>query len=425
MKGKTWMWLGGVGIVVAGGAFYVLSKPKDEVKWRLATVQKGNLQQRITASGTLSGLIQVTVGSQVSGTISNLYVDYNSKVRKGQPIAQIDTTVYAATVQDAKANVGKAETVVADSQRQLERAKRLFADKLIAQQDLDTIQVTADRAKNDLSSAKATMAKAQANLDYCTITAPVAGVVVSRSIDIGQTVAASFSTPNLFVIAQDLTKMKVEASIDEADIGQVREGQSALFTVDSYPDTQFRGHVNQVRLEPITVQNVVNYKVVVQVANDELKLRPGMTANVTIQTQSKQDVLKVPSAALRFNPTAFMPASDATKAKGPGGPGGPGGQKGGGSGPAGPGGPRGGAAGDAMSQRGMVARREDRLWILGSDGKPKAVTVKAGITDGQFTEISGENVSEGMQVLVGVEDPKRSSGSNNTAPLAGGGPRMR
>ena len=413
MKGKTWIWLGGVAIVAGGGAIYMLNKPKEAVKWRMAPVQRGSLKQRISASGTLSGLIQVTVGSQVSGTISNLYVDYNSQVKKGQPIAQIDTTVYAATVQDAKANVSKAETALADAQRQLARARRLFGDKLISQQELDAAQVVADRGTGDLSSAKATLQKAQANLNYCTITAPVAGVVVSRSIDIGQTVAASFSTPNLFVIAQDLTKMKVEASIDEADIGQVKEGQPALFTVDSYPETQFHGRVNQVRLEPVIVQNVVNYKVVIQVVNDELKLRPGMTANVTIQTQSKEDVLKVPTAALRFNPTAFMPADDAAAAKTKG-PGGPGGRTGpGGAGAAGPGG---------SPPRGMVAKRDDRVWILGPDGKPMAVIVKVGITDGQATEISGEGIREGMQVLVGVEDTKRAN-VGATAPL--GGQRMR
>ncbi len=419
MKGKLWIWLGGIAIVVGAGAIYLLNKPKEAVKWRTATVQRGGLKQRISASGTLSGLIQVTVGSQVSGTISNLYVDYNSQVKKGQPIAQIDTTVYAATVQDAKANVGKAETALADAQRQLARARRLSTDKLISQQELDAAQVVADRGAGDLSSAKATLAKAQANLDYCTITAPVAGVVVSRSIDIGQTVAASFSTPNLFVIAQDLTKMKVEASIDEADIGQVKEGQDALFTVDSFPESQFHGKVNQVRLEPIIVQNVVNYKVVVQVANEELKLRPGMTANVTIQTLSKDDVLKVPSAALRFNPSAFMPAEDVAAAKTKR-PAGAGAQQGGGR-PS-PGGA--GAAGPSGSSRGLVARRDDRVWILGSNGKPQAVVVKVGITDGQATEISGEGITEGMQVLVGVEDPKRTA--TGAAPLAPtGGPRMR
>lgn len=417
MKGKLWMWLGGIVIVAGGGVVYLLNSPKDAVKWRMAPIQRGNLQQRISASGTLSGLIQVTVGSQVSGTISNLYVDYNSQVKKGQPIAQIDTTVYAATVQDAKANVSKAETAVADAQRQLARSKRLFADKLISQAELDAAQVVADRGAGDLSSAKATLQKAQANLSYCTITAPVAGVVVSRSIDVGQTVAASFSTPNLFVIAQDLTKMKVEASIDEADIGQVKEGQKALFTVDSYPETQFHGRVNQVRLEPVIVQNVVNYKVVVQVANDDLKLRPGMTANVTIQTLSREDVLKVPTAALRFNPSAFMPAEDAKSAKTARTPGGANGQKGGGR--IGPGGP--GAAGPSGAVRGMVPKRDDRVWILGSDGKPRAVVVKVGITDGQATEISGEGLSEGMQVLVGVEDTKRPATA--AAPL--GGPRMR
>lgn len=415
MKGKMWIWLGGIAIVAGGGAVYLLSKPKEAVKWRTAPVQKGGLKQRISASGTLSGLIQVTVGSQVSGTISNLYVDYNSEVKKGQPIAQIDTTVYAATVQDARANVGKAETALADAQRQLARSKRLFADKLIAQQDLDTAQVNADRTRDDVSSAKATLAKAQANLNYCTITAPVAGVVVSRSIDVGQTVAASFSTPNLFVIAQDLTKMKVEASIDEADIGQVKEGQPALFTVDSYPESQFHGKVNQVRLEPVIVQNVVNYKVVVQVANDELKLRPGMTANVTILTQSKDNVLKVPSAALRFNPAAFMPADDSAGAKTKaGGANGQGGRPGpGGAGATGPSG---------SPSRGLVPKRDDRVWTLGPDGKPKAVVVTVGITDGQATEISGEGVREGMQVLIGVEDPKRAS--TTAAPLTGGG-RMR
>ena len=422
MKGKMWIWLGGIAIMAGGGAIYLLNKPKEAVKWRMAPVQRGSLKQRISASGTLSGLIQVTVGSQVSGTISNLYVDYNSQVKKGQPIAQIDTTVYAATVQDATANVSKAETAVADAQRQLARARRLFADKLISQQELDAAQVVADRGTGDLSSAKATLQKAQANLNYCTITAPVAGVVVSRSIDIGQTVAASFSTPNLFVIAQDLTKMKVEASIDEADIGQVKEGQPALFTVDSYPETQFHGQVNQVRLEPVIVQNVVNYKVVVQVSNDELKLRPGMTANVTIQTQSKEDVLKVPTAALRFNPMAFMPADDAAmaKTKGPNGPSGPSGPSGQGS-RTGPGG-AGTTSPGGSPPRGMVAKRDDRVWILGPDGKPMAVIVKVGITDGQATEISGESIREGMQVLVGVEDTKRAN-VGATAPL--GGQRMR
>ncbi len=410
MKGKLWIWLGGIAIVAGGGALYLLNRPKDAVKWRMAPVQRGSLKQRISASGTLSGLIQVTVGSQVSGTISNLYVDYNSQVKKGQPIAQIDTTVYAATVQDAKANVGKAETALADARRQLARAKRLFADKLIAQADLDASQVTADRAQDDVSSAKATLAKAQANLDYCTITAPVAGVVVSRSIDVGQTVAASFSTPNLFVIAQDLTKMKVEASIDDADIGQVKEGQPALFTVDSYPETQFHGRVNQVRLEPVIVQNVVNYKVVVQVANDDLKLRPGMTANVTILTQVKEDVLKVPSAALRFNPSAFMPADDAGAARTKG--------SGGENGRTGPG-PARPTGQSRAAPPGMVAKRDDRVWILGPDGKPKAVVVKVGISDGQATEISGEGIVEGTQVLVGVEDPKRANVS--AAPLTGRG----
>jgi len=254
--------------------------------------------------------------------------------------------------------------------------------------------------------------RAKANLGYATITAPVDGVVVSRAVDVGQTVAASFSTPNLFVIAKDLTKMKVEVSIDEADIGQVKEGQPGLFTVDSFPDTQFRGRVNQVRLEPITSNNVVTYKVVIQVDNDELKLRPGMTANVTIETARKDDVLKVPSAALRFNPFAFLPASD--KPARPAGQAGPG---------AGQGRPQGQQGPGAMGGKGMVARREDRVWIMGPDGRPKAITVTAGITDGQFTEISGSDVVKGMQVLVGVEDTAKRAGA--AQPIGGPGGGMR
>ncbi len=436
MKRSTWI-LGGAAVVLLGGGGYALLRPKkSDVKWRMAPLQKGPLQQRISATGTLSALVQVTVGSQVSGTIAAIFVDYNSDVKKGQTIAQIDPTLLQAALSDAQAGMERANTNLDDAKRQLARTKRLAQEKLVSDQDLEARQVAFETGTANLQTAKAALERARTNLAYATITAPVSGVVVSRNVDVGQTVAASFSTPTLFLIAQDLTKMKLEASIDEADIGQVQSGQMGFFTVDSYPDTQFKGTVSQVRLEPITQQNVVTYKVVMEVENPDLKLRPGMTANVAIQTQSRENVLKVPSAALRFNPLAFMPAQDAksgadkgtTKGgdKGGNGParGGANAAQGGRPGGQGGQGFMAGAQPGGLPVKGMVARRDDRIWVL-ENGKPKAILVKVGITDGQFTELTGEGLSEGLQVLVGVEDtPKRAS---TTQPLTGGmgpgGPR--
>jgi HlyD family secretion protein len=396
MRRNSWIVVAAGLILAVGTGAYLFRSQTTEVKWRTASVERGTIRQRISATGTLSALVQVNVGTQVSGTISSLFVDYNSKVTKGQPIAQIDPTLFLAAVADAQATVSKAETSLSDAKRQLDRAKRLHDQKLIADQDLDASQVTADRAAGDLMSARAALAKAKANLGYCTITAPVSGVVVSRAVDVGQTVAASFSTPTLFVIAQDLTKMKVLVAIDEADIGQVQSNQNGQFTVDAFPDDQFKGTVSQVRLEPIISQNVVTYNVQIDVDNTDLKLRPGMTANVSILTNKRDNVLRMPAAALRFNPLAFMPAMDTTaKAK---------------------------TTGNGQSQRpngnsanrGAVAKHEDHVWVL--NGKvPVSLPVKVGITDGQFTEVSGDGLTEGLQVLVGVEDTKKTQ--NGAAPI--------
>jgi HlyD family secretion protein len=401
MKRNKWVFIT-AGVLLAGVAgFYSLRSGTAEVKWRTASAERGSLRQRISATGTLSALVQVSVGTQVSGTISALFVDYNSKVTKGQPIAQIEPTLFQAAVEDAKANVAKAEAAAGDARRQYTRAQRLHAAQLIADQDLESAQVTAQKAEGDLLSAKAALSRAKANLSYCTITTPVSGVVVSRAVDVGQTVAASFSTPTLFVIAQDLTKMKMLAAIDEADIGQVQPEQRSQFTVDSFPDEQFKGTVSQVRLEPIVTQNVVTYNVQIDVDNADLKLRPGMTASVSILTDKRDDVLKVPSAALRFNPLAFLPAQDGSaKTKTTGGA-----QNGQSSRP---------SAGAAT--RGAVAKREDHVWVL-KDKNPVALPVKVGITDGQATEVSGEGITEGLQVLVGIEDTKKAQ--NGAAPIGG------
>lgn len=403
MKRKTWIFLA-AGVAAAGTVgFLLLRNDEPRVKWRFATVERGDIRQRISATGTLSALIQVNVGTQVSGTISSLFVDYNSKVAKNQPIAQIEPTLFQAAVEDAAATVAKSQTALSDATRQHARAKRLHEQKLISDQDLEAAQVAAEKAQGDLMSAKAALSKARANLNYCTIKAPVSGVVVSRAVDVGQTVAASFNTPTLFTIAQDLTKMKMLAAIDEADIGQVVAGQKGQFTVDSFPDEQFRGRVNQVRLEPVVSENVVTYNVQIDVDNADLKLRPGMTASVSILTNEKDRVLKVPSAALRFNALAFMPATEKADAK-----------------PAAGGGNR---SGQGARMRGAVPRRNDRLWVL-KNGKPEALPVTVGLTDGQSTEVSGEGIHEGLQVIVGVEDtnPNGSNGGNMRMRMPGGRP---
>lgn len=436
MKRNTWIGLG-IGVaVVAGGAWWALRKPAEEIKWRSAKVEKGHLTQRISATGTLNALVQVPVGTQVSGTVTALYADYNSLVKKGQIIAQIDPTIWEAQLRDSEASVQRAQATCDNAKAEFERTRRLASEKLVSDQDLDTKSTAMKTAEGNLESAKASLVRAKVNLSYCTINAPVEGVVVARAVDVGQTVAASFNTPNLFTIARDLAKMKVEASIDEADIGQIRVGQRAFFTVDSYPDKQFTGSVSEVRLEPIVSQNVVTYKVVMEVTNEArdgggtkerisqqpadntsggtaryipagspvyrgtFALLPGMTANVTIFTQSRQDVMRVPNAALRFNPSAFM-KEDASKKAGAQAPQAQARQGGG------------------PLARGMVSKREDRIWTL-ENGKPKAITVKAGISDGQFTEVAGEGLSEGLVILVGVEDTKKGQ-VQSASPLGGPG----
>lgn len=531
MKNK-WVLGGAAVVLVAGGIFWAV-KPSDKgPQWRTGKVEKGNLTQRISATGTLSPLVQVPVGTQVSGVISALYADYNSLVKKGQLIAQIDPTLADAQLRDAEASLERAKTSADDAKVQMERAQKLAKAQLLSDQDLDAKVVAWKTAKANLETAKASVDRARANRAYCDITAPVDGVVISRMADVGQTVAASFSTPNLFQIARDLSKMKVEISIDEADIDEVKVGQRAFFTVDSLPDRQFMATVSQVRLEPITNQNVVTYKVVIEVPNEalnrpeggapaapaggpraegrraaaapahpaapapgaggpmgdmdpdkawermkdrlpegmtkeaflkrfkermaernaalkasatgmkastapagmsrqeiartpggaamlggpvfagDLALRPGMTANITIVTNQRQDVLKVPNASLRFNPQAFLPKDDSKKddAKKAGPTGAPAGAQGR------PGGMGGGMFGGMG--RGMAAKREDKVWVL-ENGKPKAMPVKTGISDGQFTEVSGEGITDGLAILVGVEDLTKKAGG--TAPIGAPG----
>lgn len=410
---KTWIGAVVVVILVGTGLALNMRKPTEEIKWRSASVTRGDVTQRISATGTINALIQVPVGTQVSGVVTDLYADYNSLVKKGQVIARIDPTVWETQLRDAEASLQRAQATYDNAKAEYNRNKRLATLQLVSESDLEAKEMAMKTAAGSLASAKAALSKARINLGYCTIQAPVNGVVVARSVDVGQTVAASFSTPNLFTIAQDLSRMKVEASIDEADIGLVAAGQKAFFTVDSFPDKQFRGSVSEVRLEPVTNQNVVTYKVVMEVTNEsktsqpargengaataryvpaggrvyqgDLALMPGMTANVSIVTNRREGVLRVPAVALRFNPSAFLKEPAEKKEEKPSQP-----------------------ASRGPVGKGLVAKREDRIWVL-ENGKPKALAVQAGVSDGQFTEISGENVSEGMTILTGIEDSKKAS----------------
>lgn len=355
-------------IVLGIVAFIVFRNKGNELKFRTEKVIKGDVVQMVTATGTVNAVTTVLVGTQVSGTIKHIYVDFNSIVKKGQLIAQIDPATFEAQVEQAKANlllakanVEKVEAVLLDANRTMDRNRGLFSRNLIARSELDTSETNYEAARAQVNAAKAQVAQAEAalryaetNLRYTRILSPVDGVVVSRNVDVGQTVAASFQTPTLFNIAQDLTKMQIDTNVDEADIGKVRVGQDVEFTVDAYPEITFKGRVSQVRNAPITIQNVVTYDVVVKVDNPELKLRPGMTANVSIIVSIKKDVLKIPNAALRFKPAEKLTMAPL---KGPG------------------------------------------VWIL-KEGKPKHMPISTGISDGNYTELVSGEIREGQEVVV-------------------------
>jgi len=358
---------------------------KESVIYETAVIERRDIASYVTAIGTVSAVTTVEVGTQVSGTIKEIYVDYNSAVKKGQMIALIDPTTFEAQVEQAKANLmqakaalQKAKATLEDAQRNLNRQKMLWDRDLIARSDLDSAQTNYDLAVAGVSEAEANVYQAQAalkraetDLGYTRIYSPVDGIVVSRDVDAGQTVAASFQTPTLFTIAQDLTKMQIETNVDEADIGEVKEGLSVTFTVDAYPEAVFSGTIKQVRIASSVVENVVTYPVIIDVANPDLMLKPGMTANVTIITDKKEDVLAVPSAALRYRPSDYL----------------------------------------GNTLRGRV------IWVL-ENGKPSPKEVKVGITDGAYVEILQGDLSEGQLVVIGEEaNSAKKSKANRRMPF--------
>ncbi len=435
MKKKYWITLTVVVIVLAIGAwFWFGNKGSAALQWRTGKVDRGDLKVVVTATGTLSADTTVQVGTQVSGVIDRILVDFNSVVKKGQVIAILDTTYLASSVEDAQAAMYRAQIQVDLTKVTYERDKELLSEKVLAQSDYDQAYADYMTALGNARSAQSALDRAKINLHYATIVAPVSGVVISRAVDRGQTVAASFSTPTLFAIANDLTKMQVQASIDEADIGKIKDGQTVTFTVDAYPDLTFSGTVSQIRLEPVILQNVVNYTVIVDVPNPDLKLMPGMTANITVMIQQAQNVLKMPASALKFWPpqdyldkamkdypdsvknflarviefrrrTSTGVAGSFANAGNAGGQGGFGGtgrtpSQSGFSGTSAQG------RGQGQSGQGSDAKRNNRnrfglVWVKTIDNNIVPRRVTTGLSDGSFTEV-GNALKEGDEVVIGI-----------------------
>lgn len=299
------IWIAVVVIVIVAVAAWAMSggKKKEDINFKEEKVALKTLQNSVTATGTIEAVTSVTVGTQVSGIVNKLYVDYNSQVKKGQVIAELDKTNLLSELNTAKANLASAQSSLNYQAANMERYKTLYKKGLVSADEYENALLTYRQAKEQVASSKENVQRAQTNLGYATITSPIDGTVISKSVEEGQTVAASFNTPELFTIAKDLTNMQVVANVDEADIGNVKEGDRVTFTVDAYPDDTFEGTVKQVRLEATTTNNVVTYEVVISAPNADLKLKPGLTANVTIYTQERSGVLAVANKALRFTPT--------------------------------------------------------------------------------------------------------------------------
>ncbi len=300
----------GLVALTALAVFTTSCKEEKKVSFSTAKVEKGNIQNSITATGTIEPVTSVTVGTQVSGIVAKLYVDYNSEVKRGQVIAELDKTNLISELNTAKANQSSAQSTLNYEEANYNRYKTLFDKGLVSADEYESARLSYLKARDQVTTASQSVQKAQTNLGYATITSPIDGVVLSKEVEEGQTVAASFNTPELFTIAKDLTDMRVIADIDEADIGGVKEGQRVVFTVDAFPEDQFEGRVTQVRQQATTESNVVTYEVVISAPNNDLKLKPGLTANVTIYTLEKNDVLTCPAKALRFMPNEALISKD-------------------------------------------------------------------------------------------------------------------
>ena len=382
------VWIAMTVVVIIAVAAWALSggKEKEEINFKQEKVSLQTLQNSVTATGTIEAVTSVTVGTQVSGIVNKLYVDYNSQVKKGQVIAELDKTNLLSELNTAKANMASAQSQLNYQSANMKRYQTLYHKGLVSADDYENVLLTYRQAKEQVATAKEQVQRAQTNLGYATITSPIDGTVISKSVEEGQTVAASFNTPELFTIAKDLTNMQVVADVDEADIGAVKEGDRVTFTVDAYPDDTFEGTVKQVRLQATTTNNVVTYEVVISAQNADLKLKPGLTANVTIYTQERTGVLAVANKALRFTPTKETVGKD---------------------------------------MKIVDCKGKNKVWTL--DGKTlTAHPVSIGQTDGMHTEIT-KGLKAGQQIVteIVVNTPEDDSDDQQQSQGLIGGPRPR
>src|SRR4051812_32676426 len=370
--------------------------------FQTAPVTRGPLTQAVTATGTLNPVVTVQVGSQVSGNIAKLFADYNSQVKAGQVVAQIDPVVFQATVTQAEGDLASAQAGLELARANAGRTQDLVRKQNSAQADVDSAVAALHQAEANVKIKQGALDKAKADLDHCTITSPIDGVVISRSVDVGQTVAASLQAPVIFQIANDLTKMQIDSNVAEADVGAVEVGQDVDFTVDAFPTRTFHGKVVQVRNAPITVQNVVTYDTVIGVDNKDLKLKPGMTANVSIIIAQKDNVLQLKNAALRYRPPdAATESRSASAQAGPQSGGSPGGQR---------------------PSAGARERKPERTVYELSFNRPKPVPIKTGISDGIVTEVT-EGLKEGDKIITAELSSATPAASPGTNPFSGGGRR--
>ena len=374
-----------VGIIVLLFLFFIIvNKNKNKFQYETTKIGKNTIVQVVEASGTINPVTTVNIGSQVSGLIKEIYVDFNSQVKKGQLLAQIDTSLFEAQLQQATANIANAKAnyqkilaIMENDKKTYNRYKNLYARNFIAKSEFDLAEATyfsdvaqLDAAKAQISQAEASFKTASANMRYTKIISPVDGTVVSRAVDVGQTVAASFQTPTLFMVAQDLTNMQIETSVSEADIGKVKVGQEVNYTLDGYQDRVFHGRVTQVRISPTTVQNVVTYTVIVDVDNEEGLLIPGMTANVSIITSKKENINTVPNSALKFTPIT----------------------------------------------KGTVQRyKEQGIWIM-ENNRPKRINISVGVSDDINTEVISKELNGDEVVIIGILNSKKSNKNRGPRP---------
>ncbi len=367
-------------IGLAFSLFYACKNDKrGQTAWETTRIERGRMENSVTATGTVEPITQVEIGTQVSGIIDKIFVDYNSRVTANQVIAELDRTVLKQELNSAQADLNSTKNEFEYQEKNFKRTKELYAKNMVSQSNYDEAEYNYNRSKNSYEKAKASYKKAQTNLGYATIYSPIDGVVISRAVDVGQTVAASFSTPTLFTIANNLTDMQVIADVDEADIGQVAEGLTVQFTVDAFPDDIFQGEVISVRIEPITTNNVVTYEVVINAPNPQEKLKPGMTANVSIYAMRKNNVLLLPLKATRFMPPAEWmadrPGHDAEKR------------------------PETGHGDPDMPPR--LPDSVKIVWVKNTAGQPEMRQVKTGVSDGIYYEIL-DGLQAGDEVFTGI-----------------------